>query len=211
MKLAVWVVAIAVVATVVAGAATDLLGHYQRSKADHLLRDLYQIKADSTTYQTARDLAVRYGGYSVGVCTKDNCRLDIVLSNSVYSRLRLARPKEFRVTLFVKDDRVKRISFGLLCSPLHVDQYPLGVGVSVTDESCYPCYEGQKPFLAKQNGVDANHPMQIIVEVTGNSNLDQRRAAYALDLGCLSELGDCPAPDKVAPVIWQEIAKQTGY
>src|SRR5439155_16120870 len=108
-------------------------------------------------------------------------------------------------TLRVEGDHLVRIDFGLVCFPSHIEEYPLGTGVSVSDQFCFPCFEGQRPFMAKQNGVDPGHPWQIVVELTGNSTPEQRRAAYALDLGSLSELGGCPSPDKTAPAIWREI------
>ncbi len=111
----------------------------------------------------------------------------------------------------MKDDRLQLISIGLICSPSNPHEYPLGFGVHITDESCYPCYEGQKAFLAKPNGPDSAHTQQIIVQLTGASTLEQRRAAYRLTLDCLSEFGDCPQLDKVAPDVWQEIVRQTGH
>ncbi len=203
------VVIIAIVAIAVTAWAASLVGRSQSSQAGRLLHDLYQMKPDSTTYEAARDLTIRYGGHSVGECTKEACQFDITISNEAYSKLGLARPKQFSATLLVKDGRVKRISFSIVCSPSHIDQNPFGIGVSVTDESCFPCYEGQRSFLAKANGVDSDRPMQIIIEVTRASTLEQRKAAYALDLVCLSELGECPRLDKVAPAAWQEIRQQT--
>jgi hypothetical protein len=187
--------------------AVTYLGCYQRTKADHLLRDLYQMKLNIATYEAAHDLAARYGGHAVGACTREKCRFDILIRNGIYEWLRLARPKTLAVGIFVKDNRVDEKSFAVVCSPSKADQFPLGYGVSITDDSCYPCFQGQNPFLAKQNGVDPFNPEQLIVELTGASTLEQRRAAYALDLSCLSEFGDGARLDKTAPLIWQVIQK----
>ena len=205
---------IAIVAVLLLGslaAVVFVVGQRQRSKAERLLNDLYRMKSGTASFAAARGFVTQYGGYSVGPCTKEKCRFDIVVSNEIYYKLRLARPKELAVTLRIEDDRLSSISFGLLCTPSDPDRYPLGYGVHIDDDSCYPCYEGQKAFMAKRNGTDSAHTEQILVQLTSASTLEQRRAAYGLDLDCLSELGDCPQLDKVAPAVWQEIERQTVY
>ena len=186
------------------------VARYPRSRAERLLADISGLSLNRTTFEEARSVTTAYGGHNVGPCTREKCRYDITVSNRILYWLGLSKLKQFGVTLVIEDNRVDRISFAITCSPVSLDQYPLGTGVSVKDEACYPCFEGQRPFLAKQNGVDPMRPAQIIVELTGASTQLQRRAAYALDLSCLSDLGDCPRPEKVTPTIWRDIRSGRG-
>lgn len=178
---------------------------YSRHQAEALLTVIRGLDLRTSDLKIAQSLSSRFGGHAVGECNVQTCRIDIEMPNTPLYQLHLARRTALGVTFFIRDDRVAQADVGLVCVPPRIEDNGFGVGVSVSQRSCYPCYEGQKTYFAKMNGTDPKRPSQIIVILSAASTSQQRMRAYDINLGCLSKLGGCGNPLSMMPSLSREL------
>jgi hypothetical protein len=189
-----------------------------RRKAKHLLAEVQDPRWALATFEDARNLSEKYGGHAVGHgldspltpedypanfgCNKSRCRFSIAISNTPLFQLHLAPRTELFADLQVEGNRVTRIAVGLMSLNKEKGE-DFELAVDVSDEFCYPCYDGQQPYSTRF-GWDyrSQRPFGLMVRLTPASTPAQRHSAYDLNLACLTRFGGCKDARALSPELW---------
>jgi hypothetical protein len=179
-----------------------------------LLAEVQDQRWATATFEDARNLSGKYGGHAVGHglnapltpadypdgCNKARSRFNIEVSNTPLFQLHLAPRTGFFASLAVESNRVTRVAVGLM-SQGKAKEEDIELIVDVADEFCYPCYEGQQPYL-RHFSWDHNCPSGLMIQLTSASTPAQRHSAYDLNLACLTKLGGCKDSRSFSPELW---------
>jgi hypothetical protein len=173
-----------------------------RNKAEEFLRDATALQLRLATQGQVQRLMERSGGHiEPSTCDSKGCAYFVRFENSWLRMLHLAPRTQFTATLGMVDGVLgyRRV---FLTSGNTSSEF----GAFVQEWLISP--KGPEAFHVSGAFVGSGTPYRVFIDLTPDATPEQHRAAYALNLECLSKFGGCENARQLLPsVSWKNITQ----
>ena len=195
-------VAVSVLALFVAGFAACLI--ISRRQASTLLQDLQALNTAGNPTDSFASLKQKYGDKlkSDPNCTSDQCAYELLITNRVPYSSRLFPRTELSAGFLIHHSALAVVTIQYRTARIEAIS-PL---VWVQQDFCTTSTESCDVFGVDPHGRDLRQVSHGLVEFDQRAKGEEKKAALALNLDCLSSLRGCRDISDLLPMVW----KRTG-
>jgi hypothetical protein len=174
---------------------------YARHQAETLIEKLRNLDTATDPNPVSRSLIRMYSHRLVSEnCERDFCQYQFLFANGVISYLHIAPRAEIRMYVSVYAGALSDIDVEYTSAVFRADSPIVTVQEDFcgnrTDISC-------EHFAINPHGRDIEQTWNGIVEFGQKATRDQKRAAWALNLDCLTAFRGCKNISQLLPTIWK--------
>jgi len=184
-------VAVGVASLIIVAVTTTSLS---RQEAESFIRVVTALRVGQDSAASLESLTTKFPGAARnGSCDLGNCTYFFDFDNYWLYRLHLASYTRLTCTLTAKGGKFYSRMIDFVSG-----SGPKGYAAVIREEPHLP--EGmQKPFHVSRQWSGAR--WRVYVDLTPEASADEHRAAYSLNVGCLSKLGGCKDAHELLPQI----------
>jgi len=192
-------VAVAVLALFVAGFAASLI--ISRRQANTLLQDLQALSSAGNPTDFFASLKQKYGVKlkSDPNCTSDYCGYELVLTNHVPYFSRLFPRTELSAGFLIHHSALTVVTIQYRTARIEAIS-PL---VWIQEDFCTTGTETCDVFAVDPHGRDLRQVSHGLVEFGQHATGEEKKAALALNLDCLTSLRGCRDISDLLPTVWK--------
>jgi hypothetical protein len=174
---------------------------YARHQARTLIEKIRNLDTAADSTAVSRSLIRMYSDRLVSQnCERDFCQYQFLFANGVISKLHIAPRAEIRMYVSIYAGTLSGINVEYTSAVFKADS-PI---VSVQEDFC-----GNRTdiscdhFAINPHGRDSEQTWNGDVEFGQKATLEQKRAAWALNLDCVTAFRGCKDISQLLPTIWK--------
>ena len=191
--------AVSVLALFVAGFAASLITSCRQAGA--LMQDLQELNSAENPTGFFASLKQKYGDKlkSDPNCTSDLCGYDLVVTNRIPYSSRLFRHTELSASFVIRHSALTVVTLQYRTARTEA----LSPLVWVQEDFCTTATESSDVFGVDPHGRDLRQISHGLVEFGQRATGEEKKAALALNLDCLTSLRGCRDISDLLPMVWK--------